>query len=234
MLFVHELHGIVGREEEAFESAWQQWMKALGDGEDARLLWYLHHTHGTGPAYQVVTVTGVSDAAAWGRLAARARAGDLSDLRDEIDGRRHDHAAKVLAPVSWSPLDSVDLGDVPLDGEREQHLFMEDTAWPHRGRYRDYLDKAGSLYLGLLQRGAESGRGMLEMVAAFSPTLGSGPAREVVLWQRITHPEYLLPLFSAEVPAEHKQPGTWMHDALDVRDRWESRLLRTAPWSPLN
>jgi hypothetical protein len=30
-----------------------------------------------------------------------------------------------------------------------------------------------------------------------------------------------------------KGPGTWMHDALDVRDDWESRLLRSAPWSPL-
>jgi hypothetical protein len=23
-----------------------------------------------------------------------------------------------------------------------------------------------------------------------------------------------------------------MHDALDVRDKWESRLLRTTAWSP--
>ena len=43
----------------------------------------------------------------------------------------------------------------------------------------------------------------------------------------------LLPLLSREVPAEHRGPGTWMHDALEVRDRWESRLLRVAPWSPL-
>jgi hypothetical protein len=31
-----------------------------------------------------------------------------------------------------------------------------------------------------------------------------------------------------------KQPGTFMHDALDVRDQWESRLLRTSSWSPLH
>ena len=36
-----------------------------------------------------------------------------------------------------------------------------------------------------------------------------------------------------QVPAEHRAPGTWMHDALDVRDDWESRMLRTADWSPL-
>jgi hypothetical protein len=30
-----------------------------------------------------------------------------------------------------------------------------------------------------------------------------------------------------------KGPGTWMHDALEVRDDWQSRLLRSASWSPL-
>ena len=62
---------------------------------------------------------------------------------------------------------------------------------------------------------------------------GAGPEREVVLWQRVARPELLPPLLSREVPAEHRAPGTWMHDALEVRDRWESRLLRVAPWSPL-
>jgi len=36
-----------------------------------------------------------------------------------------------------------------------------------------------------------------------------------------------------ELPAHVKGPGTWMHDALQVRDDWESRLLRSVSWSPL-
>jgi len=36
-----------------------------------------------------------------------------------------------------------------------------------------------------------------------------------------------------DVPAAYRAPGTWMHDALGVRDQWESRLLRVASWSPL-
>ena len=28
-------------------------------------------------------------------------------------------------------------------------------------------------------------------------------------------------------------PGTWMNDALALRDPWESRLLRTTRWLPL-
>jgi hypothetical protein len=55
-----------------------------------------------------------------------------------------------------------------------------------------------------------------------------------VLWQRVLFPERLPALFTRDLPAAVKQPGTWMHDALAVRDDWESRLLRTATWSPLH
>jgi hypothetical protein len=54
-----------------------------------------------------------------------------------------------------------------------------------------------------------------------------------VLWQRVTEPERLLGLLYTEIPVKHRSPGTWMHDALRVRDDWESRLLRTTAWSPL-
>jgi hypothetical protein len=30
-----------------------------------------------------------------------------------------------------------------------------------------------------------------------------------------------------------RAPGTYMAEALDYRDQWESRLLRSSPWSPL-
>ena len=100
------------------------------------------------------------------------------------------------------------------------------------GMARRYLERAGS-HVQTLAQAAEYGVDILELVAAF--TRCWGPAkREVVLWQRVGRPELLPPLFNREVPAEHRGPGTWMHDALEVRDRWESRLLRVAPWSPLS
>ena len=43
---------------------------------------------------------------------------------------------------------------------------------------------------------------------------------------------WLRPLLMSEVPARFKEPGTWMNDALALRDRWESRLLRSVDWSP--
>ena len=67
----------------------------------------------------------------------------------------------------------------------------------------------------------------------FQAALGAPRRREVVLWQRVDFPERLPGLFTTELPAHVKGPGTWMHDALEVRDDWESRLLRSAAWSPL-
>jgi hypothetical protein len=83
-----------------------------------------------------------------------------------------------------------------------------------------------------MARARKTGRALLSVDASFRTAFGSHRRREVVLWQKLIRPEGLRPLLSREVPPEHKQPGMWMHDALDLRDRWESRLLRTARWSP--
>ena len=237
MLFVHEVHRVEGRRAGVFEARYREgWLPAVAERGDARLLWYLHQTHGTGPAYTVVTITAVATPDALAGLHARRRDGDLRTWTDEVDGLVHDTVAKVLEPVPWSPLSEVDLASVPtaaVERGPDLPLFMEDTAWPHPGRLEDYLDRAGSLYVQTLERAAAAGRDLLELVAAFRPVYGAGRRREVVLWQRVSRPELLLPLLAREVPAEFQAPGTWMHDALELRDRWESRLLRVAPWSPL-
>ena len=42
----------------------------------------------------------------------------------------------------------------------------------------------------------------------------------------------LLRLLTYEEPESYPE-DSWMTKALTLRDQWESRLLRTAPWSPL-
>ena len=75
MLFVHETHEVVGLKEDEFETLFRTgWMPMLAEGDDARLLWYMNHAHGSGPPYNVVTITGVRDGAAWERLDAAASA----------------------------------------------------------------------------------------------------------------------------------------------------------------
>ena len=234
MLYLHESHSVIGRAEDEFEEAFQGrdgYIARLADSADARLLWYLEHAHGTGPAYSVVTVTAVKDGAAWQRLADRMVDGDMREWVGHVDQLRHDSVAKLLRPLPWSELQEVDLTTVPTEPiDHELVMFMEDTAHPHEGKVHDYIEKAGKQYAPSLRRPNP----LLQMVAAFQPAHGTGRRQEIVLWQRVMDNNALLRLLTSTVPASLKAPGSWMHDALEVRDQWESRLLRTSAWSPLN
>jgi hypothetical protein len=238
MLLVHEVHAVAGRDADDFEALYREALvPGLASTSDARVLWFLHQAHGTGPAYTVVTLTAVAGMAALAALNDRMRRGDLRGVARDLDAMRHEGTGSVLEPLAWSPLQAVAFDDVPTDAV-DRHgpdlpLFMQDTAWPHPGRFHDYVERAGTLYVETLRRAAAHGRNLLDLVGAFTPVHGAGRHPEILLWQRVARPELLVSLLSQEVPAEHRAPGTWMHDALDVRDRWESRLLRVAPWSPL-
>jgi hypothetical protein len=232
VLFVHEVHRVIGSREEEFEAAFREgWMPALGQGDDARLLWYCSHAHGTGPAYNVVTLTAVRDGAAWERLATRMQRGDLTDWAAGTDELRHGVAAKVLVPVAWSPLQEVDLGDVPTrPAEHAPSMYLEDTGWPS-APLDDYIRFWGESYHRPMQSRPRGAR-LLEVEASFQPAFGAGRRREAVLWQKILNHDGLLALLTHETAPEHKAPGTFMHEALAYRDQWESKLLRTSRWSP--
>ena len=231
MLFMHEVHSVRGRTEDDFEAAFRDgWMPILGDGDDARLLWYTNHAHGSGPAYTVVTLTAVRDGTAWERLALRIQKGDLRPWMRDLDELRHDVDAKLLVPLPWSPLRDVDFKDVPTDGrEHALTLYMEDTMWPYEDTLLTYIDRCGQVYSQSLDRPNP----LLSIEAAFQPALGSHLRREVALMQRVHNPDALLKLLQTEIAPEYRRPGTWMHDALELRDQWTSRLLRTSSWSPL-
>jgi hypothetical protein len=236
MLFVHEVHQVVGAKEDEFENAYREgWMPTLAKDDDARLLWYANHAHGSGLAYNVVTITGVRDGAAWERLARRLQSGDLQDWVREVDTYRHDVRGKILVPVYWSRIQEVDFADVPSDphAEHDLSLFMEDTGWPYSS-LDDYIRMWDELYSQPLLRNAE-GRGQvtIDIQACFQVAHGTGMRREAVLWQRIADPNTVLHLLTHDTAPEHRAPGTYMHDALEYRDQWESRLLRTSKWSPL-
>jgi len=234
MLYLHEVHEVMGRHEDAFEAAYRdEWWPALGSGGDARLLYFLHHAHGTGVSYNVVTVTAIRDGGAWEALVRRIDAGDLAGVSEKLDGLRHDVTGKILVPLPWSPLQEVDLAQVPTEpGDREPSIFMEDTVWPYEGRLEEYVERSGSHYSAEMARAKEAGTSILSVDAAFRTAHGGGRRREIVLWQKVMKPKALTPLISREVPEQYKQAGGWMHDVLEVRDRWESRLLRSVRWSP--
>jgi hypothetical protein len=162
----------------------------------------------------------------------RSHEGDLKDWMARVDGMRHGVQAKLLLPVHWSPLQSVDLASVPTAPvEHELSLFMEDTGWPDSA-LDDYIDFWGSVYYPLLAKQPAATR-LLEIQACFQVAHGSARRREAILFQKVHSYERLLGLLTTETPPEMKQPGTYMADALTYRDQWESRLLRTSSWSPL-
>ncbi|HEY7051250.1 MAG TPA: hypothetical protein VH496_03830 [Mycobacterium sp.] len=233
MLFLHETHQVVGAREDDFEAAYRdEWMPTLAEQDDARLLWYANHAHGSGKSYNVVTITGVRDGAAWERVARRAHDGDLRPWMRELDTMRHEVTGKILLPVDWSPLQEVDLTSVPIDGAaHELSMFMEDTGWPS-APLDDYIRSWDEIYYRPLSKTSR----ILDIQACFQVAHGSHKRREAMLWQKI-HPadDYatLVRLLTTEIPPEHRGPGTYMFEALKYRDQWESRLLRTSAWSPL-
>jgi len=232
VLFMHEVHKVRGRAEDDFEAAFREgWMPMLAEGDDARLLWYADQAQGSGPAYTVVTVTAIRDGAAWERLGMRVQQGELQKWVRRVGEFRHEVEAKLLVPLPWSPMQDVELDEIPVDGrEHEASLYMEDTMWPYQDKFEEYIDRCGEVYARSLERPSS----MLTMHAAFQSALGSHLRREAILMQRISRPEALLDLLRTHVSPEYRAPGTWLYDALDLRDQWTSRLLRTATWSPLH
>jgi hypothetical protein len=233
MLLLHEIHTVAGRREDEFEAAFRDgWMPTLARDDDARLLYFLRLAHGTGRAYHLVTITALRDGNAYERLATRVQQGDLRSWAADVDKLRHEVEGKILLPVEWSPMHNIDLATVPTDGRNHDPvLYMEDSAWPHEAMLDQYLEKARTHYAPSLEQQTE--RSLLTLLGVFQAALGAARRREVVLWQRVDFPERLPALFTRELPPHVKGPGTWMHDALEVRDDWQSRLLRSASWSPL-
>jgi hypothetical protein len=233
VLFLHETHRVVGAREDEFEAAYREgWMPTLAQGHDARLLWYTNHAHGSGLAYNVVTITGIADGAAWERLATRTQTGDLQPWMRELDNLRHEVTGKILLPVEWSPLQAVDLASVPNDGATHpSSLFMEDTGWPS-APLDDYIRMWDEIYYRPLSKTSQ----ILDIQACFQVAHGSYKRREAMLWQKISPAnDYatLVRLLTSDIAPEHRGPGTYMFEALKYRDQWESRLLRTSVWSPL-
>lgn len=231
MLLLHEVHQVKGRQADAFEAAYRdEWMPILAKGDDARLLWFLHHAHGSGPAYQMVTITALRDGAAWERLAGRVHGGDLQQWARDLDELRHGVTGKLMVPVSWSPMQELDFASVPFEAaEHELSIYMEDTGWPHAA-IDDYVAFWETEYYGPMKGRIGS---LLDIQAVFRTAFGTGTRKEAVLMQKVLDHQGLLRLLTTEVPAAYHAPGTFMYEALAYRDRWESKLLRTSSWSPL-
>ncbi len=228
MIFVHEIHEVVAGKLEAFgEAVRTQWRPLLEADGRARLCWYWELTHGTGPSYQVVSVTAVRDWPTWVALAGvgstDARARDWQKLSWTL---RRDVTSKVLIPTAWSPLQEVDLSAPPVTATTDAPtMYLHDTGWPFPGKLEEYAGALGSIFYPQVQQSR-----MIEIAACWTTAPGTGKHHEVVLLQKILDWERFSQLLTRG--EQGAQKGGWMEAGLRYRDRWESKLLRCARWSP--
>jgi hypothetical protein len=228
VIYLHETHEVVAGESDAFEEAFRTgWRPLLEAHGEARLLWFWEHTHGTGPSYQAISITAVRDWAAWGAIVERGR----SDARHrDVDRRlatlRRDVVRKLLLPTDWSPLRDVDLAAAPIDVATDAPaMYLHDTGWPFPGKLDEYAAALGSIFHPQVRQSR-----MISVEACWTVAPGTGRQHEVVLLQKILDWERFSELLTRG--ASGQQRGGWMVEGLRYRDRWESKLLRCARWSP--
>lgn len=228
MLFLHEIHEVIGGKMADFERVVRElWVPLIEGTSAAKLLWFWNHTHGTGPSYQAISITAVRDWKAWGDLVNRSRhdAG-WRDWLATVWQYRREVTAKLLLPASWSPLQDVDFDLLHSTLDQPGSLYLHDTGWPFTGKLDDYVAALGTIFYPATRQSR-----MISVEACWTVCPGSGRFHEVVLLQKILDWEAFSQLLtSGERPS---RPGDWMQEGLKHRDRWESKLLRPASWSPL-
>jgi hypothetical protein len=223
MIYLHEVHEVLGGKMEEFGDAIRStWRPLIEEGGHARLLWFWNLSHGTGPSYQAVSITAVRDWATWGALAGDAR---FEDWQRKVWTLRREVTSKLLVPAPWSPLQDVDLKSEPDREVDAPGMYLHDTGWPFTGKLDEYVAALGSIFYPQTQRSR-----MISVAACWTVAPGTGRHHEVVLLQRIEDWEQFSRLLTqGEMGA---QRGGWMEEGLRYRDRWESKLLRCARWSP--
>jgi hypothetical protein len=228
VIFLHETHEVAGGKVTEFADAVRtRWRPLVEERGEARLLWFWELTHGTGASYQVTSITAVRDWATWGALVERGH----SDARwREADAAlwdlRHEVTRKLLVPAPWSPLQDVDLAAPPATTTTDTPaLYLHDTGWPYPGGLGAYVEALGSIYFPQVKQSK-----MISVEACWTVAPGTGRHHEVVLLQKILDwPRFTELLAKGEQGA---QRGGWMVEGLRFREKWESKLLRCARWSP--
>jgi hypothetical protein len=230
VLFLHQVHQLDPTRWREFDDTLRsQWMPAIAKSDDARLCWAAYSLPCEVHYPEALTMIAVSDPTALEALAGRIRGGDLADVADRIGSLRLGAQTRVLAPLRFNPLE-VDLAAVPTDdAERTTYSYMHDFVPPIIGQRRGYEDRMVTQYM------AMSDKELVKVVlwAGLEPVIGGGPVPEQVNISRIIDADAVVGLLSFDIPRENKQLGTWMHEALAVRDTWTTRLVRSTPWSPL-
>jgi hypothetical protein len=217
LLFVHDVHAVMGERELEFEDALRDEYAAAVADDDARLLWYLNSTHGAGEAYKVVTFTAVRDGSVWERLVERLRRGDLSAWAGRAEAMRYGLTSSLLVAAPWSPLADLELDSVPIEPQNHAlGVYREDTL---HGPGVDAVKGPGD---------QSDDDAVMTCVAAFRPALDATGALRILY--RLADQQGWSAAFGTDAGWED-WPGS-LTPTLPDGVRGSSRILRTSSWSP--
>ncbi len=231
MLFLHEIHDIVGGKKEDFSEALRTQWKPLIERDDlARVLWFFHHAVATSVSYQAVSITAVKDWQAFGTIMDRILTDPDWKVWDRaVSKLRKDVTGKVLIPNPLSPLWDVDFSKVGTEPDAGvPSVYLHDTGWAFPGMMDEYVD-AWHTMLGPQMEAVQPP--VITITAGWRTCPGTGRFHEAILLSKIHNWELFSFIITFGEPPG--KPGEWMIDGLKYRDRWESKILRTADWSPM-
>jgi len=228
MYFVHQVHRLRRRDASGFEaSVRDDLMGAIATEPGARLIWYAWTIDAAVSHLEAITMVAVEDPAALTRLSERTRSGDLASIGARLDDLRVDVQTRIAKPLRYNPLNP-SLADVPTTAADHATVgYMHDFVPPCIGQARGYEDAMSNIYM------AMTDTELLDVVlwAGLEPV--AGPVPEQMNISRIQRTDAVVKLITDEFPRDIKKLGSWMFDALKVRDHWTTRLARCASWSPL-
>jgi hypothetical protein len=231
VIILHQIHQLQpgAPTRAAFESLIRdEWLPQLGAGQDARLVWYAEPTSAAVYSDEVITMTALRDGAALERTATRLRDGDLADLAGRLAALRTSVELRLLKPLDYDP-SGLSFDSIPTEPVTHPvALYMHDFVPPVIGQNHNYGNLMRERYMAM----TDNERLGLALRYSWETAAGGGPIPEMFNLSQVLDIEILYQILTAEIPAEYKKNGSWMWEALAVRDRWTTRLYRSASWSP--
>ena len=230
MLFLHQIHQLPVGGSPLFEAQVRdRWLPAVAEVAGARLAWYGMSSAAARWSDEAITITALEDPSALDRFATELRDGDLRSLAEEVAVTRVSVETRLMSPIDYDPWPFAfdQIPTEPQDGP--QVAYMHDFVPPVRGQMRGYVDMMRERYLALSEKELSG----VVLLASWQTVSGGGPLPEMFNLSVIRDVDALVQLVAHEIPRELKEMGSWMWEALAVRDRWTTRLLRSATWSPV-
>ncbi len=230
MLALHQIHRVRPGRDASFESLVRdRWLPAVATIDGCRFAWYATATPIARHSDEVATITIMRDGTALDGFLTEVRGGRLTSLAKEIRDHRSGSETRMMLPIDYDPWtrSGVEVPDTAQDGPVV--AYMHDFVPPEIGQMRGYASMMRDRYMALTEKDLSG----VVLRTSWQTVPGGGPLPEMFNLSEIRDVGMLNALLVHEIPREQKAMGSWMWEALAVRDRWTTRLLRCASWSPV-